>query len=441
MMSKKNKKQEESILENGAEFICKNPSIIGWIGKAILYNDEPKVFSYTCYFKDKFAKTSTEDSVASGVAFNKKRALFKLIGETIERYALTINNNKNFLFESFNNLNKSKKKVLNPADLIPFSQRQIRAHSISLSKLKSEKIHWVSGKSIMTNHNVLIPAQIVFVPYFYQKSEPLIMWPISTGAASGKSLDDALYRGICEIVERDSFMIHYLNKIHSSKIDIFNIENREINKILEILKRYKIELFLINLITDIGIPSIGAILLDKTGLGPAVCMGLKAGWDINGVIIGAIEEAIMLRAWIRDQFVYLKPNFKREKIIESIDDRAHFWFPIKTRNHLNFWLNNTNKISINKIAAKINGSPLQKVVSVLKEKNLDIYYVNLTDKLFKKSGFTIVKVIIPELQPLYLNEKYKYLGKKRLYQAPVNMGLLKKPKSEFELNRVPHPFL
>lgn len=441
MIAKENKKQEESILERGAKFIYRNPNIIDWVGKITLYNDEPKVFSYTCYFKDKFAKTSTEDSVASGVSFNKTRALFKLTGETIERYALSINNNKNLFFDSFNNLNNSQKNVLDPTYLIPFSRNQIRVHNINVSKLKSEKIHWVLGKSLTTNHDVLIPAQIVFVPYFYQKSEPLIMWPISTGAASGKSLNDALYRGICEIVERDSFMIHYLNKIHTPKIDIDTIKSDEIKKILEILKRYKIELFLINLTTDVGIPSIGAVLLDKTGLGPAVCVGLKAGLDINNVIIGAIEEAVMLRSWIRDQFIYLKPDFKREKIIQSISERAHFWFPMKAINYLNFWLNNKNKISIKKITTKINGPLLQKVMSVLKEKNIEIYYVDLTDRLLKKSGFIIVKVIIPDLQPLYLSEKYKYFGKKRLYQAPVNMGLLQKPKKEIELNRIPHPFL
>ena len=437
----KNKREIESILKKGARFICKNSNIIDGVEKTVLYNDEPKIFSYTSYYKDKFTETHTEDSVASGVAFNKTRALLKLIGETIERYALTINNNKNLLFDSFNNLNNSQKNILNPAEILPFSQKQIKAHNINISLLKSTKIHWILGKSLTANHEVLIPAQLIFVPYIYQKSEPLIMWPISTGAASGKSLDEALYKGICEIVERDSFMIHYLNKINSSQINISSIKNREINKILEILSRYKIELSLINLTTDIGIPSIGAVLLDKTGLGPAVCVGLKAGWDINDVIIGAIEEAVMLRTWIRDKFIYLEPDFKREKIMQTINDRAHFWFPIKAISYLDFWLNNKNKTGIKEITTKINVFYLQKAVSVLKEKKIDIYYVNLTDKLFKKTGFTIVKVIIPELQPLYLSEDYRYFGKRRLYQAPVNMEVLQKPKTELELNKIPHPFL
>lgn len=440
-MSKNYKKQTKTILENGARFIYKNSGITERIDRTTLYNDEPKLFSYTCQYRDKFKKTATEDSVASGVAFNKTKALLKLIGETVERYALTINNNKKLLHGSFANLKKTQRNILNPVDVVPFSPKQIASHNINVNKLESSKIHWTLGKSLITNNDILIPAQLVFVPYIYQEIEPLIAWPISTGAAAGKSLEDALYRGICEVIERDSFMIHYLNKIHAPQIDISSITNKKTREILESLHRYRIDLSLINLTTDIKIPSIGAILIDRTGLGPAICIGLKAGFDIHDVVIGAIEEALMLRTWIRDEFIYLEPHFKSEKLVETIIDRAHLWFPLKAINYLDFWLCNTNTISIKKMSTIKKGSFLQRAVLLLKEKNIDIFYVNLTDKTLKKSGLTIVKVIIPELQSLYLNEKYKYFGNKRLYQTPVKMGLIQKPKKESELNKIPHPFL
>ncbi|MBI2051620.1 YcaO-like family protein [Candidatus Roizmanbacteria bacterium] len=434
-------KRNRAILENGIRFLYENSGIVERIDRTTLYNDEPKLFSYTCYYRDKFKKTTTEDSVASGVAFNKTKALLKLIGETVERYALTINNNKKLLHGSFAHLKKTHRSILNPVDFIPFSPNQIVSHNISVNELESSKIHWVLGRSLITNNDILIPAQLVFVPYIYQEIEPLIMWPISTGAAAGKSLEDALYRGICEVIERDSFMIHYLNNIHTPQIDISSITNKKTKEILESLHRYRIDLFLVNLTTDIKIPSIGAILIDKTGLGPAVCVGLKAGFDVHDVVIGAIEEALMVRTWIRDEFIYLKPYFKRQKIIETIIDRAHLWFPLKAINYLDFWLCNTNTTSIKKMPTIKKGSFLQRAVSLLKEKNIDIFYVNLTDKTLKKSGLTIVKVIIPELQPLYLNETYKYFGNKRLYQTPVRMGLIQKPQKESELNKIPHPFL
>lgn len=49
--------------------------------------------------------------------------------------------------------------------------------------------------------------------------------------------------------------------------------------------------------------------------------------------------------------------------------------------------------------------------------------------------------IIPELQPLYLDERYPYFGSDRLYSVPVKLGYLKNPNNENTLNKFPHPFL
>jgi ribosomal protein S12 methylthiotransferase accessory factor len=56
-------------------------------------------------------------------------------------------------------------------------------------------------------------------------------------------------------------------------------------------------------------------------------------------------------------------------------------------------------------------------------------------------GFRVVKVVIPNLHPLYLDEKHPYLGGKRLYDVPVKLGFLKNPRKEDEFNKISHPFL
>ena len=50
-------------------------------------------------------------------------------------------------------------------------------------------------------------------------------------------------------------------------------------------------------------------------------------------------------------------------------------------------------------------------------------------------------MIIPQLQPLHLDEKYSYLTFPRMFSAPVNMGIFGKGKNLNELNPIPHPFL
>lgn len=425
-------------IEKGFRFVNNNNTIIKEIFKVPSYNDEPKFYSYEVYFKDKYYNEENQDklSSASGTSFNKTKALMRVLGETIERYSLGGNNDGKFIYNNFSELKALSKLAIDPMILTAFSDRKRYAYN-----LDKKNFHWVEGKSLISSKKILIPAQLIYVPYLHEHSEPVIRFPISTGAATGETSNDALYRGICEIVERDAFMIAYLNKIPSPRIDLFSIDDGAIRHIINTLKRYKLEPIVLDLTNDLKIPVFAAIIVDRTGLGPAVSVGLKAGFDVKETIIGAMEESLMMRSWIRDKFIYNDSQYKRGKEIITIEDRAHFWFPVSAIKYLDFWIKNK---TFKKFTTKDLRAPkdkLKKALSIFIKKRIDVFYIDITDKEVRKYGFMVVKVIIPQLQPLYLDERYPYLGGDRLYNTPVEMGILEKPNKENQLNKVPHPFL
>lgn len=432
----------DKILERGARFILENPKIIEQIYRVPLYNDDPKTYQYICILRDRF---KSKDSVAGGTSFDKKRALLKVIGETIERYTLSINDHAKLRNKkTYNALLKSGRKVINPQKFISFSDEQLKRFRFpNKESLGNIPFRWTEAKSLTSNHKkCLIPAQLVFAPYLHEKSEWLLRLPSSNGTAAGQSVEDALYRSICEVVERDAFMIHYLNKLKSPKFDLNSIKDIHIREIINQLRRYNLNLCLLDLTTDIMISVVGAIIIDKSGKGPAICLGLKAGLDLRENIVGAIEEALMVRSWIRDEFAYRNPDYKRSKIIQKVEDRANFWFSREKIKLLNFWLNNKAIKKFRKPGKhQIIKNRLKKVARLLKLNNLEVYYVDITTNQIKKYGFRVVKVLIPDLQPLFLDENYRYLGANRLYQVPVKMGFLKNPVSLEKLNKIPHPLL
>ncbi|MCL4415144.1 MAG: YcaO-like family protein, partial [Actinobacteria bacterium] len=269
----------------------------------------------------------------------------------------------------------------------------------------------------------------LFIPYSFEDSEPTLQFLNSTGAAAGSSMEEAIYNGICEIIERDSFMICYLNKLPMPSISVNNF-SKKLNQIVNLINRYDLKLYLINLTTDINIFSVGALIVDKTGKGPALSMGLKAGLEIEEVIIGAIEESLMVRSWARNSFI---ANKNKDKL---------FWSNKKNLRYLDFWLNNKEIVFKNKKIAKITiKEKLNKVIEIFKKKNLDLLFVDIASLEIKKLGFSVVKVIIPTLQPMYHDKDFKYLGNKRLYNAPLNMKMLKKSLSRSKMNKIPHPLL
>ncbi len=437
----KNSKLEKDMLANSLERAAKfanNSNFITNIYKVPLYNDDPKIFAYSATYKLKY---KNNEDVANGFSFFKNIALMRVLGEGVERYCLDHFSPKNTCF-----CKESEVKTyhLNPLKIIAFSSKQLKNNNFNKFRIDDTSLFgWTKGVSLTKKKDVLVPSQLVIFNYVTLKNEPRILSSISTGAASGLSLEDALYRAICEIVERDAFMISYLNKLNSPRLDLLSIGDPAINKILNTYARYKLELAVIDITTNLQIPAFVAITLDRTGIGPATSVGLKAGFNIKDAIIGAIEESLMTRSWQRDNHTYnnLRERKQKKEILQELTEKACFWFSIDKIKHLDFWLNNKNVKKINIKKYKYSNSNLKKAVQKLTAKKMEIIYVDITTDKIKQYGFTTVKVIIPGLHPLHLDEKHPYWGGERLYNAPIEMGLLKTTKHENELNKIPHPFL
>jgi hypothetical protein len=87
------------------------------------------------------------------------------------------------------------------------------------------------------------------------------------------------------------------------------------------------------------------------------------------------------------------------------------------------------------------GEKLGHIKELLQKKGFDCFLADITTSIAKEFGVTIFRALIPNIYPLYLNETRKYLGIRRLFEVPVKMGILMKPKSEGEMNQIPHPML
>ncbi len=415
------------------DFVLKEKRIVKTIYKDPQYNDEPKIFNYGIEYK---TKRTDNLNIASGFSFDKKLALVRVLGEALERYSLETYTPFISAVGSIEKIRKIK-DFISPMDISPFSKKQLNQKKNGKFVIKkNSNFSWAKAVLFNKNKEILIPAQMISFNYNYLENEPIILPINSTGTALGIKFEDAFYRALCELIERDAFIISYLNKLPSPKIDLNLLKSTKMNKILGVLSRYKLELCVLNLTTDLEIPVFAAIIIDRTGLGPAISIGLKAGWEIENGIIGSIEEALMSRSWIRDKIAYAKKETDI-KNIETIEQRALLWFPVEMINELDFWLKNNKVANMDK--NEIVKNKLEKVLKILLKNNMSIIYKDITPPVLKASGFFVIRAIVPQLQPLYLNEEYKFLGEKRLYSVPNRLGFSR--KEEMNLNKIPHPFL
>ncbi|MGC8567479.1 MAG: YcaO-like family protein [Caldisphaera sp.] len=423
--------------------------IINRIQRSVSYSDYPKIWQYESILShtSTFSDGDTNEAPAGyGTSLKKSNALVRSIGEAFDRYASSIYHANELKIARSNDL-KSK---LDLNELAGFSHKQLK--DLKECRFDENSIfRWTKGYSLKTNKNIYIPAQLVYMPYIYLEDEPILRLPITTGIASGSSFLSAFYRALGEVIERDAFMIRYLNKAKTSLISLnkLNHRNREYIKKLE---SYGLEIKFFDLSLDIPIPIIGAVTIDKNSkmLGDISLFqfGAASDFNVNDAMIKALEESLQGLYWVR-LVAQTEPHSKIDDIRRNPNDivdhleRALFWLKDGSIKDLEFFWNGGVIDYKHKYEKNINTyrDKLKVIIKYLLAKGYDIIVKDMTPSDIKSLGVTVVKVIVPELQPLHLFEKYKCLGGERLYELPIKMKWTKTRKNEEDLNSIPHPFL
>lgn len=435
----------EKLLLKKIKKLAQESSIIKEISPSPRYYDEPISYQFSARIAG--IKNENKSSVGTlyggGSSFDKNKALIKASCEAIERYCLKKYKKSKLIRASFKDFSKSEALPLKDIVSISNTQRKNKIF-VRFRWNKNDEFYWIKGKSLVDGRNVFIPAQLVFVPYNLI-NEKILRLPISTGAASGTTFTGALMRGILEAIERDAFMIHYLNRTYGELIDISH-EPRLV-EIAKYFKKYRLELYLINLPTNLKIYTFLSLLIDRSGVGPAVSAGLKSGLDPHNVALGSIEESWHSRPWIRSA-LEKGPNLdeitRRANSLFDLKERGLFWVRPEMIKYIKPWIDRNKKIKFSELpdfSRENDSDNLQYIVKHLWEHKYEIYWADITCPEAKKHGFIVIKAIIPSLHPLYLDESYPYYGGRRLYEVPVKLGFVAKPKKESELERRPHFFL
>lgn len=353
--------------------------------------------------------------IAGGAFFDKKKAFMKAVGEAVERYCLCVPQRRKMIF---NKKASEIKNAINPKvfDVLLPEQREefIKKYGNHFKLEENSVFNWHEAFDIINNRKVWIPAQLVYVIYPWFENEPFLQIPISTGAACGSNFYHALYAAICEVVERDSFMIHWLAKLPPVELEL---KESWFTKLKRMFERYDLELRVYSIETDLKIPAFMALILDDSENGYPVHLGLKAGFDGKETILSAIAEALQFRVFARVTTFQQKLQAPKPEEIRTFEERLAFWLANrkKIRKWLSFILETDKKQrKIKKYPCKTFEEKVNLLKTLLKKAKCNVYVADITLPDVREEGFRVVKAVIPELQPLWLNERFPYLGVKRL---------------------------
>lgn len=402
--------------------------ILKWIRRMSAFSDEPRYYLYSAALR--IGKQYTDgliikDPTASGVSFTSEaEAIFKCLAESIERFCLYSYKNKASKFSSYKSLSEN---ALDPALLN------------NDYSLREKKLRWIKGFDLISNTPCLIPTQLLYINYQKKKDEIMLPQPmISTGAAGGFDYESTLLRGIYEVVERDSFMTIYLNKIMAPMLDLKSIKSKTIQSTLDSCERYKLELYVFDVTTDLQIPTFLSIALDRTGIGPYISCGAKASLNAEKAILGSLSEVFLTRPWIRSEIFKNKmnPPHVQPKKIRTFLERGFYWWSPKKLKYLDFLFNQkASRYSFSPIKFGLKDE-LSKVTQIFTNKGTRTFYADITHHIFQNLGYRVYKVVIPSLQPIYFNESQPVIRLARIKTVSKFFH-----QKNYTINTIPHPFL
>jgi len=363
--------------------------------------DEPKFHNYFCFPNENaLKKYYTKDVFGQGYNKNKDLAKIKSVAEMLERLCLC--NPPKELFAS-----KFKKGAFqDPSTFFCYSHEQIPDKEKRIEKIKDGAYQWIMSKNLTTGREIYVPAQMIFLSYSFKNELTLRKEQISTGAALGEINEKRAFKsGFLESVERDGIMAFYLKELKGRKMKDFP---KQIQEIINYLERYSLETHVFDVTTNLKIPTSLAMVLDKTGIGDAVNIGSKANLRYIDSIKGSIMESIQCRRLGRSHNSSRKnEEIPTEDKIISLEKRLIYWAQKERLKDIKYLIDEKPKISYKDL--KIKEISLENAIESVKEKNFHILVTDITLPEIKQKGFEVLKVTIPELHPLYLNERARSL--------------------------------
>lgn len=425
-----------------------------------LYYDEPKSLIRCSVAPSLLITRLTEESDGwvprtgfnHGDSFDIDEAISKAIGEFLERFPQIIYKEKNLLRASVRDLKQRKKNYLDIKNLAGFSDEQKKWRS-NFEFSEDDNFLWTEGKSLFNKRVILIPAQLIFWNYSFfhngwQEREPILREPNTSGAGGNYTLTKALLSGLYELIQRDGFLIYWLNNISPPQIDLETIEYKPLKNLIDDYQRLNLEVHFYNTTTELNIPSCVCTIFDHSGIGPKISMGAGCEMDWDKTLLRALTEAAGVASWSRQrkdsgEEYFIAENYQpyRDKNIGQLE-RLNLWANEKMFSHFPFFLKgkiqSLKEIKNNFPKFSSSEKELQYLIEKFKSfgKNYEIFYYEARHQVLKDLGYSSVKVIVPALVPLYLREIYAPLGARRLKEVPEKLGF----KSTEEWNPWPHPF-
>lgn len=369
--------------------------------------------------------------------------------EGLERHCgLEPRGKRTVIHDSYRNL---ENQALNPLKVGVHAEDEYTKPGFPFQKFDPDlPIDWVWGYSLVEERPILVPELLAY--YSLGCGSAGFVYETSNGCALGGSREEAIFYGIMEVVERDSFLMTWYAQLNLPRLDPLSADDEELQLMVERMRAVAgYDLYLYNSTMEHGIPSIWAMAKNRKDKGMNLICAAGAHLDPVRAVKSAVQELAGMMLNLDGKFEGSKEKYEQmlhdDSLVRQMDDHGMLYGLPQAEERLSFLLDDNRHMRSFSEEFKWKSThndltdDLQDILQVFRRLNLDVIVVEQTSPETRKNGLYCVKVLIPGMLPMTFGHHLTRLtGLERVLTVPMELGYAKAPLTLEDLNRHPHPF-
>jgi oxazoline/thiazoline synthase len=374
-------------------------------------------------------------SKSAGKGATDAQAKASALCEALERYSGIFRGDELRKLGSFREIGAA---AIAPNECMLFSDDQLdhrkewnarggRFQQVPLRFDESARIDWSPVWSLTRREHRYLPTAYLYYGY-PSHPERFYSWGDSNGNAAGNTLEEAIFQGFLEVVERDCVAAWWYNRVQRPAVDLDSFDDPYLGEVRRRYEGLDRPLWVLDLTSDLGIPVFAAISRRRDKPAEDILMAFGAHLDPKIALRRAITEV--------NQFLpAVLPVGRDGKGAYAFEDpeSQHWWktattasqpyllplasTPPRTLASFQYTWRDDIRDDVRACQALVEAQGMEMLV--LDQTRPDI-------------GLPVVKVIVPGMRHFWAR-----LGPGRLYDVPVKLGWLDAPLREAELNPIP----
>jgi oxazoline/thiazoline synthase len=352
--------------------------------------------------------------------------------EAIERYSGIFQGNEIRMTRRFTHFPAGD--AITPNDVLLYSDAQYQrqqSHASRSDQLMpvptpfdpSAKIEWSPVWSLRDERFKYLPSSLVY--FFYRGPGEYRIHADSNGCAAGNTLEEAVVQGFLELVERDAYAIWWYNRLQRAEVDLGPFDDTYIRDLKIQLAETGRRLWVLDVTTDLGIPSFVTIAHWKENGEEFIDFGSGAHFDARIAVLRAMTEL--------NQFLAIGLMGARNERPSRHEGEHDGVPPFRLQDHPYLTPSSAARVRPDfgsKFGSLDPREQASACVNLAKRQGLDFLVLDQTRPDIE---VPVVRVIVPGLRHFY-----RRFAPGRLYDVPVKLGWRDRPLAESELNPL-HP--